>query len=222
MPINPIICLDFETGGLKPTKNPALEIAYEAFELDSYKTILEFESFIEPYNDLDIDQKALDVNGITYAQIATGRPVKEIVKKLEEDFKNAHTNGNFRMKPILLGHNFGFDVGFLCYIFNLCKADLGKYFDCNDDAFGNSIPKFIDTQVLAKQKWANDPKMTKYNLSACCQKAGIEIIDAHRAKNDVKATKELFFYLTNGLRSGSTIATQENTKHTRLRNYFKF
>ena len=222
MPINSIICLDFETGGLNPAKNPATQVAYQAFELDSYKPILEFSSYIQPYNDLVLDEAAMKYTGITYAQLAVGMDIKELVLKLCDDFSKANTAGTHTKKPIIMGHNIGFDIGFLCYLFNERKVDIGKFLDCNKNHLGQEVPASICTMRLAKQKWGKDPKMTKFNLSACCQKAGVEIFDAHHAMNDVKATKELFFYLTNGLRSGDHEGTEETTKHTRVRNHFKF
>lgn len=214
--LNAAIVCDFETGGLDPSKNPALSIAYQAFELDTYKPILEFESFIQPYDSLVIEDSALKVNGITYAQMSEGLETKQIVERLTDDFSRANISG-FRAKPILIGHNFGFDIGFLCYIFNKHKKDLGKLLDTNKNHLGQEIPKYVDTQILAKQKWGT---MTHYNLTACCNKAGIEIFDAHSVMNDVKATKELFLYLTNHLRTGEAVSVE--SQEQRPRNHFKF
>lgn len=213
--MNSIICLDFETGGLDPSKNPATELAYQAFDLDSYKPVLEFSSYIIPYDELVLDPKAMEFTGISIQQLMNGLDTKELMKKIQEDFSKANSSGNFRSKPILLGHNVGFDVGFLLYLFKKHRVDIEKYLDCN---FG--IPKVIDTLVLAKQKWANDPKVAKYNLTACMSAAGIEYYDAHNAMNDVRATKELFFYFTNNLRTGTS--SSEETKSIRYRNHFKF
>lgn len=219
--INSIICLDFETGGLNPAKNPATQVAYQAFDLDTYKPTLEFSTYIQPYDDLKLEDEAMKYTGITYQQLASGIDSKAVVKKMCDDFSEANTANTHTKKPILLGHNIGFDIGFLCYLFNKHKVDLGKYLNCNKNYLGIEIPTFIDTLSMAKQKWANDIKMTKFNLTACCQKAGVEITDAHSALNDVKATKELFFYFTNILRSG-TQTIEEATKHTRVRNHFQF
>lgn len=215
MAINPIICLDFETGGLDCKKHATTQIAYQAFELDTYKPLLEFSTYIQPYANLEYQEAAMKYTGITFTQLANGMDIKEVVKKLCEDLKeitSSHTK-----KPVIMGHNIGFDIGFLMFAFNFCKIDITKFFNCNDD-----IPASIDTLLLAKQKWANNPKVTSFNLSSCCNTAGVEITDAHHAMNDVKATKELFFYFTNGLRSGDNQATEDTVKHTRVRNNFKF
>jgi DNA polymerase III epsilon subunit-like protein len=216
MAINSIICIDVETGGLHPSKNPVTQIAYQAFELDTYKPLLEFSSYIKPYDTgLVYEPKAMDYTGITAQHLASGLDLKSVVKQMWEDF--SRVTSSHTKKPILLGHNVGFDIGFIKQVFNYCKVDIAKVLDCNHD-----IPKSIDTLSLAKQKWAKDEKVTTYNLTACCQRAGIELIDAHDALNDVKGTKELFFYFTNGLRSGDTQNTEETTKHTRIRNNFNF
>ena len=220
MPINSVICLDIESGGLNPAKNPITQIAYQAFELDNYKPILEFSTYVQPYANLELEDAAMKYTNITYAQLANGMDSKSVVKKMCEDFANANTAKTHTKKPILLGHNIGFDIGFIQYLFVMQKVDLGKYLDTNKNYLGQEVPKYYDTLLLAKQKWADDEKMIKYNLTACCQKAGVEITDAHHAMNDVKATKELFFYLTNTLRSNK--ASEGNTEHTRVRNHFKF
>lgn len=218
--LNSIICIDGETGGLDPSKNPLTQIAYQAFELDTYKPILEFSTYIQPYADLKLEEKAMEYTSITYAQLANGMDSKEVVKKLQHDFSEANTAKTHTKKPILLGHNIGFDIGFICYLFNLHKGDIGKYLATNKNHLGQDIPVSIDTIVLAKQKWGNDEKMTKYNLGSCVQKAGIALHDAHDAMNDVKATKELFLYFTNHLRTGSN--QSKESKSIRYRNHFKF
>jgi DNA polymerase III epsilon subunit-like protein len=219
MSLNSIICIDFETGGLDPSKNPALEIAYQAFELDTYKPILEFTSFIIPYDNLVMEDSAMENHGITALQYMNGLETRELVKKIQDDFTKVNT-GNYRSKPILMGHNIGFDIGFLLYLFNKHKGDIGKYVNCNKNHLGYDVPVSIDTITLAKQKWGNDPTVTKYNLGACVAKAGIDHFDAHRAMNDVSVTKELFLYFTNHLRSGEN--KSEESQSIRYRNNFKF
>lgn len=213
--INSAIVIDFETGGLDCKKNPAIQVAYQAVQLDDYKLILEYSSYIQPYDGLEIQKAATDYSGITYEMMMSGLDTKRLVKKLCEDFTEANTSKNFRTKPFLVGHNIGFDIGFLLYLFNKEKVDISKFLNCN-----HGMPTSIDTILLAKQKWANDPTVSKYNLGACVAKAGIALTDAHDALNDVRATKELFFYFTNNLRTGGAIS--EESKAIRVRNHFKF
>ena len=218
--LNQIICLDFETGGLKAKKNPITSVAYQAFELDSYKHILEFSTFVQPYGNLEIDQKALDYSSITYEDLASGIDYKQVVKQMQDDFSKANLTNSHMSKPILLGHNISFDIGFLLMLFGLCKVDITKYLDCGEDHLGNPTPKYYDTLLLSKQKWGNDPTMPNYKLGTCVDKAGLALFDAHNAMNDVRATKELFFYLTNNMRTGSD--TSEESKAIRYRNHYQF
>ncbi len=221
--INSIICLDFETGGLDPSKNPALQVAYQAFDLDTYKPILEFSSYIIPYDDLEIQKGATDYNGITHQMMMSGMDSASLVKKMCEDFTAANTSKSHFTRPILMGQNIGFDVGFLMYLFRKHKVDAKKYFATNKDYNGVEVPVTMDTLNQGKQKWANDPKLAKYNLGAMVAHAGIALTDAHDAMNDVRATKELFFHFTNHLRAGGSADSMEQaTQQTRARNHFQF
>jgi DNA polymerase III alpha subunit (gram-positive type) len=50
---------------------------------------------------------------------------------------------------------------------------------------------------------------TKYNLAACCERAGIEMIDGHRAMNDVMPTTDLLRYFITRLRSNSEVTVND-------------
>lgn len=216
-----IICLDTETGGLFCRKNPITQVALQSFQLDTLTEISRFDSYIKPYNGMELEQKALDVTGITLMKLqASGKEIKEVVGLLVEEFSKANAGNSGFKKAILLGHNITFDIGFICYAFNYCKVDISKYLDCKEDAWGNKVPTYLDTMWDSRKKWANDASMTKYNLTACCEKAGIEITDAHSAQNDVTATKALFIYLLNNLRTGG--ATSKESEEARFRQTFQF
>src|ERR1017187_8344468 len=103
--MNSVVCIDVETGGLSSKKNPVTQIAWQSFQLDDYKAINEFQTFVEPYADLEIEDEAMKYTGITYQQIASGMNSREVVKKMEKDFSEANTANTHTKKPILLGHN---------------------------------------------------------------------------------------------------------------------
>jgi DNA polymerase III alpha subunit (gram-positive type) len=216
-----IVCLDFETGGLKATKNPITQVAVQSFRIDTLEEISRYTDYCQKYDDkLIYEQGALDYTHITMHDIDNGVPVKQLVKNLCEEFEKANIANNFRKKPILLGHNIAFDISFLRQIFNHCKVDLGKYLHCQDDEQGNSYPIFFDTMLMSQLKWADDPTMTSFKLEVCCEKAGIALYDAHDAQNDVSATKALFIYLTNHLRTGAGVS--EQSEQARFRSTFQF
>ena len=216
---NNIICLDFETGGFKCDKNAVTQVAVQSFEIDTFKEISRYSSYVAPYNDLTYEDKALEMTGITMKMISEGEDIKVVVKDLIEQFKLANTAKTHTKKPTLLGHNIMFDIAFLQYIFKYCKEDLSKYIECKEDAYGKQVPLFFDTMLMSRLKWGVDEDMTSFNLSACCQKAGIDIFDAHDAQNDVTATRELFIYFTNHLRTGS--GTSEESNKARFRETFE-
>jgi len=220
--INPIIVIDCETGGLSPIKNPITQIAYEAFQLDDYEMLGEYSSYIKPYNNLVLEQGAMDITGITPEKLdKEGIDIKVAVKKMCEDFQRFNVAG-YRKKPILVGHNVGFDVGFITYAFNFCKVDIGKFLDCNQDAHGNNIPKYIDTIGLAKSNWGAEAEDIKYNLTACTKKACLEQFEAHSALSDVRATTGLFLFFVEKMRENNesvkSLVTRENT----VRKHFQF
>ena len=63
--------------------------------------------------------------------------------------------------------------------------------------------------------------MNKFNLTACCEQAGIQLIDAHRAMNDVEANKQLHEYLIKSLRN-SNVQNVGNNDTTTVRQTFQF
>ena len=225
--INSIIVIDIESGGLSPIKNPITQIAYEAFQLDDYEMLGENSMYVKPYNNLILKTKALEVTGITPQKLEKeGVDIKTALKKLCEDFQTFNTSGSAKKKPILVGHNIGFDIGFIMYAFNYCKMDISKYLDCNEDMYGNPVPKYIDTLGLAKSSWGASKEEIKYNLTACTKKAGLEQFEAHSALSDVRATTGLFLYFIEMLRENPDIdpnvmkstVTRENT----VRKHFQF
>ena len=214
---NFLIC-DFETGGFKAKKNLALEFAGIWVESTDFKEIARYESLILPYSDdLTIDPKALEANGIKLEDIAElGLDVIEVVKKIIE-FTELSNKGKMRgKKTILIGQNIPFDIQFLQQIFKHCKQDLSKYFEGADDFYGNFQPYYMDTSHLGRLKYATDELKTAFSLGNLCSYEQVDIIEAHRAMNDVEATKELFIkyalQLREGTGSGEAYSFRKNFK----------
>lgn len=223
--INSIISLDAETGGLDPSKNPMTQLAYEAFQLDDYEMLGEYSVYIKPYAGLVLEQKALDVTGITLEKLEKeGQDIKTVIKKVCSDFQSFNTSGSARKKPILMGHNPGFDVGFLTFAFEFCKVDIDKYFDCNLDRHGKPIPKYIDTLLLAKLGWGASKEELKYNLTACIKHAGLPPFEAHSALSDVRSTTGLGLFFVEKLRAEDSAEIQKSTvtRENIVRKHFQF
>lgn len=220
---NPIIVADFETGGLDCRKHAITEVALVCLSGDTLQEIGRYESYVKPYG-MEYDQEALDYTGITLEKLeAEGKPLDivmhEMTDKIDHWREKDGTKSNHRKKPIVTGQNILFDIGFFQQIFKLTKRDISKYFDCEKDYFGNYTMNFLDTLNFAKLIWGNDETMTSYKLGLICAKLGIEIVDAHKAINDVEGTANVLAIIVSRLRSGEI---GNNQSKIRLRNHFQF
>lgn len=206
------ICFDVETGGLSEKVNPMTEFAMIVYGCENFEEKMRFESFVKPYNDLKLEPDALKHTGITLEMLKDGCEIKELVELLIEVFKNfTYGSSKFKYKPVLVGHNIAkFDIPFIQYAFNMFGYDLFDYVERYAE----------DTLFLGRTKWAG--KQSKFNLGACCASAGIELIDAHRAMNDVECNVKLHQYLVNTLRQSGTFITPENQEKQSIRKTFNF
>lgn len=186
------VILDLETGGLDCKINPITEIALIAVDSVTFKEITRFQTFVKPYDDLEYEEEALSTTGISRKDISLGMNADELVSVLVSLFSKLTPKGdrgkNF---PLIVGHNIGFDIGFLKYLFKRVKKDLADY------VYSSGFEVMCDdTLLLAKKRWLEG----KHTLSACCKRVGVNIDDAHRAMNDVVATKKLYEYFVGLLR----------------------
>jgi len=200
------ICFDIETGGLDENKNPITEFAMIVYNCETFEEKFRFETFVKPYDNLLLEEAALKHTGINREMLKDGIEIEELVNLLVEVFKTfTYGSARFKYKPVMVGHNISkFDIPFLEYAFNRQKMNLHEFIEHYKE----------DTLFLGRTKWVG--KMNKFNLGACCKAAGIELVDAHRAMNDVEANKQLHEYLVKTLRqSGNFIASQNNEERTR-------
>lgn len=212
------IIYDIETGGLWAHNNPIIEIAMIGLDQDM-KEVFRYEQFVKPYKgkdgvELKVEQGALNANNIDMREVMSkGIEGKDLYKDLVKIFKESK-RGKFN-KPILVGHNnCEFDNSFLEYLFDLYEkrerdtCQLWKY-----------VSKFnFDTMFFARQRTGHVDTMANYQLGTCCSTYGIELLNAHRAMNDVEATKELYKKFISIIRSEGTIVEQRQ----RFRETFQF
>jgi len=203
-PITNYICFDTETTGLSAEKNAIIEIACCSFNHD-LKDIKEFESGVmQIYDNREINQGALDANGITREQVSRGEDPKQVVEKLCQYFTSLKVGSS---KPVLVGHNIDrFDIPFLDNMLTYFKKDLSKF--VNTDFT-------MDTMWWARVMWAES---TNFKLGTCCETAKVELIDAHRAITDTRANKELAKYFIRNLKSEAGVIKKED----RYRTIFQF
>lgn len=199
-----LIC-DFETGGFSSRKNLALEFAGIWVDSTDFHEIGRYEALILPFSEnLTIEPKALEANGIQLEDLAdNGVEVSEVVSNIIRLTQESNKGKMRGKKTILVGQNITFDIGFFQQIFKHTKQDISKYFSGQEDFYGNFQPRYFDTMDIGRSKYAQDEQKTAFSLKDLCQYEQVDLIDAHRAMNDVEATKELFIKYMLALRSGA-------------------
>lgn len=187
---------DVETGGLDETKNPITQYAAVVLDGKTLKEIDRWETFIRPYGDLTIEQRALDHTMVSMADINKGLSIEKFIDTAitfwEQYMVRGRTREQGRLIPV--GHNVTFDLRFINYALAFCgKPNIEQWM----------YPNFIDTLVLSKLAFGvkGDEKI---NLGAVCDLTKIKLTDAHGAMNDTLATTELLRYFMRQLRSISS------------------
>lgn len=203
---NFIVC-DIETGGLSFQKNPIVEIALVVVN-SNLEIVNEYETLIKPYGDLLLEQQAMSIHKIPLSDIQKGKDVKDVVNDLITLIKPLKV-GKYG-KPIMVGHNLEkFDMDFIEFMFQFSGKNI---YDIVDE-------HVEDTIWISRKKWGNEDQIANYQLTTCCNKVGIDLIQSHRALNDTKATAKLFIELMKCLRSnGSFIKSEQKS----VRESFKF
>lgn len=205
-----IIVADFETGGL-PSKEkkafyniPMVEWAMSCVDMEKLE-IIDRQDIIFPYDykeDLEYSIQATEVHGITKTiQDANGIPLKEAFKIMKTWFSKYK---NPRQQCTLAGHNFvAFDQPFLA-----------NFFEFMGDNIENYVRFYLDTMHLAH---ISALEQTDYKLGTCCQLADIDLVDAHRAQNDVDANAALLISYIKKLRGENQNATTSVSTEKKIR-----
>lgn len=198
---------DIETTGLSETKHAVCEIAMCAMD-NSLNDIGEYSSgIIAVYDNREIDQKALDHNGITRKQLEEGRDGTEVAKEVVKFIKSLKGS---KTKIILCGQNIiTFDNPHLDNFLDFHKQDLSKL--VNNDYF-------VDTLMLGRMK---HEESENYQLGTLCKNSEITLINAHRAVNDTRANRDLVRHYIQCLR-GSSTSTEPKEEEVRHRVTFEF
>lgn len=158
------VVLDTETTGLRPGPNRVIEIA--AIRLRGAEVLDSFQCLVNPGRRLP--PFIVQFTGITQDMV-DGAPAAEEVMP---DFLS------FIEGAILVGHNVGFDIGFLTYEAQL----LGQPFPLDG----------IDTILFARRYL---PALRRFKLDTVAEHLKIPITKRHRAMGDAKATAAIFLKL---------------------------
>lgn len=212
---NSFIVFDFETGGLDSNKNPATEIALLSIRGDvTLDEIGRYQELIDVYDEtLIYDEKATKVTGITKELLEDeGKDINEVVDGVVNLMKMSNVDNPRNspgLRPVLVGHNVGFDINYLHHVFDRRfgkdgQKEMEALLHGRRDHFGNFQPSYIDTWSLSKMWFGADNELRNFRLGTVVEKAGVELSDAHRAMNDVIATTDLLRAVIRNLRGGST------------------
>jgi len=221
--INNYILFDWETGGFDCKKNPVIEFAAIVLRGTDYEQLLSYDNIIRPYDEkLVYEPEAEKVHGISKERAQQeGIQLSQFLEDFKQICQEANPTNSKISKPVLVGHNPGFDIPFLQDVAERGKLDLSKLLSGYFDNKGNFQPAYIDTlQTDKNSKGATPDDSIKFNLTECCRREGIEVIDAHRAMNDVIPTKQLFIELMSRTRGKSSTHSGE-TGVSRFRKKFR-
>ncbi|ROR32677.1 DNA polymerase III subunit epsilon [Inmirania thermothiophila] len=169
------VVLDTETTGLDPAQGHRI-IEIGCVEIvDRRITGREFHTYLRP--DREIDEGAVEVHGITLADLADKPRFAEVLEALLEFLAGAE----------LLIHNAPFDVGFLNHELRLAghePADIGR------------ICRITDTLELARRLHPGQ----RNSLDALCRRYGVDASqrELHGALLDARLLAEVYLAMTGG------------------------
>lgn len=157
------VAFDFETTGLSPSKDRVLEIGCVKFNRE-FQIVDEWETLVNPKRDVG----RTDIHGITPKMLLEAPTFEEI----------AASFAKFLDGSILVAHNKGFDLRFLCAEF----ARLG---------IESVDPDALCTMELFRSSFPRGPRQ----LGKCCEFLGINVVDAHQALSDARMSASIAIHI---------------------------
>jgi DNA polymerase III subunit epsilon len=176
-----ILYLDSETGGLNHVLNPMLNLAC-IIEIDG--EVKDERLFLSKgFPDQHIDPKALEVNGLKISDILK-YPSPEQMHSDFTDWLGLHVDKFDRSdKYFIGGYKVDFDMKFVKELFKRV----------GDEYLGSWINgrKINPLPILEWLYWRGDLKLPDLKLATVCNYFNIELVQAHDAMADIRATREL-------------------------------
>lgn len=179
--------LDLETTGVDHNINGIIQIAAVAFidgvERDS------FVSYVKPFPDDIIEDKALEVNRVTREMLETFPDPGECFAALSQFLQQFIDQFDSGDKLLICGYNVGFDTDFL-----------RKFWAKNNSQYYGSyfFQQPLDVLQLAVlySHVNNNPQPYKMRLSDAIEGLGLEMVgDLHDAKADIDMTRKVYLEL---------------------------
>lgn len=181
--MNKIIFIDTETGGVNPEKSALIQLS-GIIRIDK-KDIEKFNFYIKPFENSEVNEKALEVQGRTLEELKTEKYIeeKEVYKQFVNLLDKYIDKYDRTDKFIVAGYNVRFDVDILKAFFQRHGNNfLFSYLDSSmlDPLY--SIRLLQIAEVL--------PVLENNKLETWCKHFGIEL-KAHDSLEDIEATKKL-------------------------------
>ena len=181
--MNKIIFIDTETGGVNPEKAALIQLS-GIIRIDK-KDVEKFNFYIKPFENSEVTEKALEVQGRTLEELKTDKYVeeKEVYKQFINLLDKYIDKYDRTDKFIVAGYNVRFDVDMLKAFFQRHGNNfLFSYLDSSmlDPLY--SIRLLQTAEIL--------PVLENNKLETWCKHFGIEL-KAHDSLEDVEATKKL-------------------------------
>ena len=178
-----IIFIDTETGGVNAEKSALIQLSgiIEVDETEKEK----FNFYIKPFENSEVNEKALEVQGRTLEELGTEKYIDEsiIYKKFLEILDKYIDKYDKNDKFIVAGYNVKFDIDILKALFERNNNKfLFSYFN------SSMLDPLYSVRLL--QVAGMLPVLENNKLETWCKYFNIEL-KAHDSLQDITATKKL-------------------------------
>lgn len=181
--MNKIIFIDTETGGVNAEKSALIQLS-GIIEVDGTEKE-KFNFYIKPFENSELNEKALEVQGRTLEELGTEKYIDEsiIYKKFLEILDKYIDKYDKNDKFIVAGYNIKFDIDILKALFERNNNKfLFSYFN------SSMLDPLYSVRLL--QVAGMLPVLENNKLETWCKYFNIEL-KAHDSLQDITATKKL-------------------------------
>lgn len=181
--MNKIIFIDTETGGVNPEKSALIQLS-GIIRIDK-KDVEKFNFYIKPFENSEVNEKALEVQGRTLDELKAEKYIeeKEVYKQFINLLDKYIDKYDKTDKFIVAGYNVRFDVDILKALFQ--RHGNNFLFSYLNSSMLNPLYSIRLLQIAGIL-----PVLENNKLETWCKHFGIEL-KAHDSLEDIVATKKL-------------------------------
>lgn len=181
--MNKIIFIDTETGGVNPEKSALIQLS-GIIRIDK-KDVEKFNFYIKPFENSEVNEKALEVQGRTLDELKTEKYIeeKEVYKQFINLLDKYIDKYDKTDKFIVAGYNVRFDVDILKALFQ--RHGNNFLFSYLDSSMLDPLYSIRLLQIAGIL-----PVLENNKLETWCKHFGIEL-KTHDSLEDIVATKKL-------------------------------